>query len=68
MTMNLLDIPHYYLLAGLLGLTGQAIRGILGVIKILRSSGQLSIRWSYFGSTLALGSLSTPAPQLTEGL
>lgn len=58
MTMNLLDIPHYYLLAGFLGLTGQALRGILGVIKILRTDGKLSFSWGYFSSTLMLGSLS----------
>ena len=56
--MNLLDIPHYYLLAGMLGLIGQAVRGALGVIKILRASQKVSFSWSYFSSTLMLGSLS----------
>ncbi len=58
MTMSLLDIPHYYILAALLGMTGQGVRGILGVIKILRVAGKLSFSWSYFSSTLILGSLS----------
>lgn len=58
MTMNLIDIPNYYILAGLLGLMGQAVRGVLGVIKILRASGKLTFSWSYFSATLMLGSLS----------
>lgn len=58
MTMNLLDIPHYYLLAGLLGLIGQGVRGVLGVIKTLRAGDKLVFSWGYFSSTLMLGSLS----------
>jgi len=58
MTMNLLDIPHYYILAGMLGLIGQTIRGALGVIKVMRASAKPSFSWSYFSTTLMLGSLS----------
>lgn len=56
--MSLLDIPTYYLLAALLGMTGQAVRGILGVIKIARSFASLKFSLTYFTSTLALGSIS----------
>jgi len=58
MTMNLIDIPNYYILAGMLGLIGQAVRGILGVIKTLRTAGALKFSWGYFSSTLMLGVLS----------
>jgi hypothetical protein len=58
MTMNLLDIPHYYLLASMLGLIGQAVRGILGLIKRLRTDQTMALSLSYFSATLMLGSLS----------
>ena len=56
--MDLLDIPNYYLLAAMLGLIGQAVRGVLGVIKTLRTASKFSFSWYYFSSTLMLGSLS----------
>ena len=56
--MGLLDIPDYYVLACLLGLTGQAIRGCLGIVKLLRAGDVLSIKWTIFASTLILGALS----------
>lgn len=56
--MDLLDIPHYYIMAAMLGMTGQSLRGALGVIKLLRDFQKLRFSLTYFSTTLALGSLS----------
>ncbi len=58
MYASLFSIPDYYLLAAFLGLMGQAVRGILGLVKVLRVSGGITFSWGYFSSTLMLGGLS----------
>lgn len=56
--MNLLDIPNYYLLAALFGMTGQGLRGVLGILKTIRARGKVSLSWIYFSTTLSMGLLS----------
>ncbi len=58
MTMDLTDIPNYYLLAACLGFVGQSIRGILGIVKRLRTEQAITVSYRYFSSTLILGGLS----------
>jgi len=58
MLMSLTDIPNYYILAAIFGVFGQAVRGVLGVLKTTRYEGKLRFSYAYFTSTLALGCLS----------
>ena len=56
--MDITDIPNFYILAILLGMAGQGVRGALGIVKRLRLSQSVPISYRYFSSTLILGGLS----------
>ena len=58
MHMGLISVPEYYLLAALLGVLGQAIRGILGLVKRMRLTGEINFSYRLFVVTLGLGALA----------
>lgn len=58
MSSALTAIPDYYLLAAFLGLTGQGLRGVLGLVKRLRVSGALAFSPLFFVISLVLGCVS----------
>lgn len=55
---SLADLPQYYVLASTLGLVGQGLRGVLGLIKHLRETGEFAFSPYFFVTSLFLGVFS----------
>ena len=58
MFQSLADFPEYYVLASTLGVVGQGLRGVLGLIKRLRETGGFAFSPYFFVTSLFLGLLS----------
>lgn len=58
MDIGILTFPVFYLMAAGLGITGQFMRGLLGLVKRFRDLGALDFNWAFFLVSLSMGGVA----------